>query len=75
MRPVFFPPGDSTSLRRSHWREFVEARDAVLTVLGRPLLPSELIQAGSTLGPLLANPDRERISWCEAVQPTLTQLG
>ena len=74
-RPVFFPPGDTTSLRRSHWREFIEARDTVLTVLARPLLPSELLQAGPTLGPLLANPERERLSWHEAAQSTLTQLG
>lgn len=25
----FFPPGDSTSQRRSRWREFIEASDAV----------------------------------------------
>ena len=58
-----------------NWREFIEARDTVLTVLARPLLPSELLQAGPTLGPLLASPERERLSWHEAAQSTLTQLG
>lgn len=75
MRQTFFPPGDSASIRRSHWREFVEARDSVLMVLGRPLLPSELLDKGPELGPLLASPERNREHWGEKVQPLLARLG
>jgi len=69
MKRSFFPPGDSTSLRRSHWREFIEARDAVLRVLGCPLTPSRFLGLGSRLGPLLASPERERDSWLKGHVP------
>ena len=75
MKHAFFPPGDSTCTRRSHWREFVEARDAVFAVLGRPSLPSELLAAGPTLGPLLACPQQQRLIWSEEAQPLFEILG
>ena len=75
MKLTFFPPGDSESLRRSHWREFIEARDAVLSVLGAPLTPSKLIESGGQLGPLLANPKRKRYSWHEEADPIVGKLG
>jgi Transposase DDE domain len=59
----FFPPGDLTGCRRSHWREFREGRDSVLAVLGRPLYPSQLLRVAPRLGPLLANHERERPMW------------
>ena len=71
----FTPPGDSSSRRRSHWREFLEARDAVLAVLGRPLLPSQFLRAAPVLGPLLAHPERARLPWNEAAHPALMLLG
>ena len=74
-RLVFFPPGDSRSTLRSHWREFLEVRDSVLAVLGRPLLPSQLLSAAPIIGPLLANPPRARPMWREAVNEILANLG
>ena len=70
-----FPPGDSSSRRRSHWREFLEARDSVLAVLGRPLLPSHFLPAAPALGPLLANTPRSRAMWHDSAAPMLAALG
>jgi len=41
----------------------------------RPLLPSQLLRLGPTLGPLLTNPKRSRVSWLEGSGTALTQLG
>jgi len=46
---ALFPPGDSRSRRRSHWRELLEAHDSVLAVLGRPLLPSHFLRFAALL--------------------------
>jgi hypothetical protein len=62
-------------MRRSRWREFTETRDSVLAVLCRPLMPSQLLQLGPTLGPLLANPERERTAYDETVPSTVNFLG
>jgi hypothetical protein len=61
--------------RRSRWREFIEARDAVLGIISRPLLPSQLLRLGPALGPLLANPRRSRVSWRERAEPALATIG
>jgi hypothetical protein len=63
------------SPRRSRWREYIEARDAVLGVISRPLLPSQLLRLGPTLGSLLANPNRSRVSWLEGAGMALMTLG
>lgn len=62
-------------LRRSRWREFIEARDAILGILGRPLLPSQLIRSGKVIGPMLANNERVRDSWDESSESLLESLG
>jgi hypothetical protein len=62
-------------MRRSRWREFIEARDAVLGILGRPLLPSEFIRSGRIIGSMLANNERARESWDELSESLLESLG
>jgi hypothetical protein len=48
-RAKFFSPGDTDCLPPSHWREFVEARDAVVSVVSRPLRPSQLVAHGTAI--------------------------
>jgi hypothetical protein len=59
MKLGFFPPGASP-FGRSLWREFIEARAALLLVLSLALLPSELLQHGAELGMLLRERPRRR---------------
>lgn len=59
----FFPPGDTTSTRRSRWREFIEGRDSVLGVLVPAIPPSRLLRAARRLGPRLAAPPARRPIW------------
>ena len=70
-----FPLGDSRSRRRSHWMEFLEARDSVLAVLGRPLLPSHFLRSAPLLGALLACPPRKRLMWNEKAWSEIKSLG
>lgn len=65
--PAFFPPGVSISPRRSRWREFIEARDAVLGILSLPLRPSELLSRGPALAAELHEPPRRRAAQCSAL--------
>lgn len=50
-------------------------RDAVLGILGRPLLPSQIVARGCEIGALLANVTRTRKSWHEEAAPVLAELG
>jgi len=45
----FFSPGDTDCLPPSHWRELIEARDAVILVVSRPLTPSQLVAHGPAI--------------------------
>lgn len=60
MQRTFFPLGDSMSGNRSRWREFIEGRDAFLSVVSLACYPSELIRDGHRLGQLLREPQRSR---------------
>lgn len=55
-----FFPGDTMSGPRSPWREFIEARDALLAIVALPCYPSELLRDGPTLGPRLCERPRSR---------------
>lgn len=47
----------------------------MLAVVCRPLLPSQLLRHGSSLGRLLANPARKRASHGETALPAAMILG
>jgi len=53
--------------RRSRWRECIEARDAILPVLGLVLRPSELLKRGREIGPALTIPRSKRQCWRERI--------
>jgi hypothetical protein len=52
--------GDSITGNRSRWREFIEGRDAFLSVVSLACYPSELIRDGPLLGELLRERPRQR---------------
>ena len=56
----FFPRGAFRSIVRSAWREFLESRDSVLSVLSMPLSPTSLIKHGRQMAALLAERSRTR---------------
>ena len=73
--PRLLPPGDTRSRRRRHWRELLEARDSVLAVLGRPLLPSHFLRFAPMLGTLLASPRRKCLMRNEKAWSEIESLG
>ena len=44
-----FPPGATGSLEESRWNCFIEAKDALLSVLGMPLSIPHLYRRGRTI--------------------------
>ena len=60
MKRSFFSPGDTDCLPPSHWREFIEARDAVVSVVSRPLRPRQLITRGAAIREGLKERRRKR---------------
>lgn len=58
----FFPPEDIDCLPPSHWREFIEARDAVISVISRPLRPRQLVARGAAIRSELRERGRTRTS-------------
>ena len=61
-RAKFFSPGDTDCLPPSHWREFIEARDAVISVVSRPLRPRQLVARGAAIRAGLKERQRTRTS-------------
>ena len=61
-------------MRRSRWREFIEARDSVLLVLGAPQSPSQLL-ARRGLGADLADSKRKRPMQLESARWIEEKLG
>lgn len=59
---------------RSRWREFVEGRDALLSVVALPCLPSELLRDGPRLGRLLRERSRERKGQMAELGDSLSRL-
>lgn len=56
----FFFPGDTDCLPPSHWREFIEARDAFISVVSRPLPPRQLVAHGAAIREGLKERHRNR---------------
>jgi hypothetical protein len=49
----------------SAWREFIEARDAVATILAMPLTPAQIIAHGPELRWNLRMPSQARKCWLQ----------